>query len=104
MAARNMARPKAWLGALICLCLGLMLLAGCGAGTMARNSGFLAHNDQLKQDPNDSSVWYWAKEGVDWSKYDKLLLDRLRCASIWRNQTGCSTRWRPASWPRNSGP
>lgn len=56
----------------------LVLLAGCASTPRANPSGFLSDYNRLKQDPQDESIWYWEKPGVDWGKYRKFMLDHVR--------------------------
>ncbi len=58
------------------LLLLLMLLAGaCATHPMTKRSGFLQDYDRLKQDPQDPSVMYWERSGVDWKRYKRLMID-----------------------------
>lgn len=53
----------------------LVLTAGCATPPKQPASGFLGDYQRLKQDPQDMSMWWWAKPGVKWDKYQKLMLD-----------------------------
>jgi hypothetical protein len=58
---------------LIVMVLALMLGAGCA--TAPPGSGFLKDYSQLQTDPDDESLKWWEKEGVDWKRYKKLMID-----------------------------
>lgn len=61
-----------WLAPLLLV----MLLAGaCATHPMTKRSGFLQDYDRLKQDPQDPSVMFWERPGVDWKRYKRLMLD-----------------------------
>ncbi len=51
----------------------LMFLGGCA--TTPPGSGFLKDYSQLQTDPNDESLKWWEKKGVDWKRYKKLMID-----------------------------
>jgi len=51
----------------------LFLLTGCGAPQM-RPSGFLSDYDRLRPAQKEEHVLYWEKPGVDWKRYDKLII------------------------------
>ena len=51
----------------------LFLLAGCGAPRM-QSSGFLSDYDRLRPVQKEEHVLYWEKPGVDWKRYDKLII------------------------------
>ena len=51
----------------------LMLTGGCA--TAPPHSGFLKDYSVLKVDPEDESLLWWEKEGVDWKRYKKFMID-----------------------------
>ena len=54
----------------------VMLLAGaCATHPMTRRSGFLQDYNRLKQDPQDPSLMFWERKGVDWKRYRRLMID-----------------------------
>ena len=56
----------------------LVLGSGCtGTGTV-KPSGFLADYKRLRPDPEIEGVKWWAKPGVDWKKYTKILIDPVQ--------------------------
>ena len=58
---------------LIITVVGLMFVAGCA--TTPPGSGFLKDYSQLQTDPDDKSLKWWEKKGVDWKRYKKLIID-----------------------------
>jgi len=60
-------------GFVVIMILGLMLLSACA--TAPPHSGFLHDYSNLRLDPEDESMLWWAKEGVDWGRYKKLMID-----------------------------
>lgn len=63
--------------AFVCLvCLGLLvaLMAGCAA-TRAPASGFLGDYSNFQPDPQDKSMLFYEKPGVDWARYTRLMID-----------------------------
>lgn len=53
--------------------IALVFAAGCA--TAPPGSGFLEDYSKLQTDPNDQSLKWWEKPGVDWTRYDKLMVD-----------------------------
>jgi len=51
----------------------LMFTGGCAS--TPPGSGFLKDYSQLQADPNDESLKWWEKKGVDWKRYKKLMID-----------------------------
>lgn len=51
----------------------LIFAAGCA--TAPPGSGFLKDYSQLQTDPEDESLKWWEKDGVDWQRYKKLMID-----------------------------
>lgn len=57
--------------------LGMMLLSGC-ATTNTTQSGFLGdYYKNLAPGPKDGAKMRWVKPGVDFAKYDKVMLDSV---------------------------
>lgn len=50
-----------------------ILLSGCA--TTPPQSGFLKDYSILKQDPDDKSLLWWEKEGINRHQYKKLMID-----------------------------
>jgi len=50
-----------------------MFAVGCA--TTPPNSGFLKDYSVLKVDPEDNSLLWWEKEGIDWKRYEKSIID-----------------------------
>lgn len=62
---------------LACL-LALAWLAGaCGGGAPQVTTGFLSHPERLKADAQEPGIWWWEAPGIDWKRYDKVMLDRV---------------------------
>lgn len=61
----------------IILALGLcsLLDAGCASNKPPKLSGFLKDYSGLKPLPDDPSMLYWERRGVNWKKYTKLTID-----------------------------
>jgi len=65
--------------------IGTLLLMGCAtAGNAPQDAsstakpGFLAgYYDKLEPGPKDGAKLRWLKPGVDWAKYDKIMLDSV---------------------------
>ena len=55
-----------------CILIGIML-SGCA--TTPPQSGFLKDYSILKQDPQDESLLWWEKKGINWQRYKKLIID-----------------------------
>lgn len=53
--------------------LALMFVVGCA--TTPPGSGFLKDYSVLQPDPEDESLLWWEKEGVDWNRYKKFMID-----------------------------
>jgi len=51
----------------------LMFVVGCA--TAPPGSGFLKDYSVLQPDPEDESLLWWEKEGVDWKRYKKFMID-----------------------------
>lgn len=60
-------------GALFVMAVVLMFAAGCAKAPPG--SGFLKDYSALKMDPDDESLKWWEKPGVDWKRYKKLVVD-----------------------------
>ncbi len=66
------------------LIVGLLLVVGCATGNGAITDmgtapqGFLgAYAAKLEPGPKDGAKMRWLKPGVDWAKYDKVMLDSV---------------------------
>jgi hypothetical protein len=59
--------------ALVVLTVAFLFAAGCAA--TPPGSGFLKDYSKLQTDPDDESLRWWEKEGVDWKRYKKLMID-----------------------------
>jgi hypothetical protein len=53
--------------------IALMFAAGCA--TAPPGSGFLKDYSKLQTDPDDESLKWWEKKGVDWKRYKRLMID-----------------------------
>ena len=62
-------------GCLAALLLVMLLAGACATQPMTRRSGFLQDYDRLKQDRQDPSVMFWERAGVDWKRYQRLMID-----------------------------
>ncbi len=61
------------------MALCLALAAGCAStGPPVPPSGFLENYKALKPDPEVKGLYWWAKQGVDWKEYSKLLIDPVQ--------------------------
>lgn len=60
-------------GALVLMAIALIFAASCA--TAPPGSGFLKDYSKLQTDPDDESLKWWEKEGVDWKRYKKLMID-----------------------------
>jgi len=58
---------------LVVMVLAVMFAVGCA--TAPPHSGFLKDYSKFKQDPEDESLLWWEKEGVDWKRYNKFMID-----------------------------
>ncbi len=58
---------------LIVVVIALMFAAGCA--TAPPGSGFMKDYSRLQPDSEDESLKWWEKEGVDWKRYNKLMID-----------------------------
>ncbi len=47
-----------------------------------RASGFLGHYDALKPLPGKANTWRYVKPGVDWKRYDKVMIEPME---VWIN-------------------
>ena len=71
---KEMKKRSVGLGScLFAMIVALMFAAGCA--TAPPGSGFLKDYSQLQTDPDDESLRWWEKKGVDWKRYKKLMLD-----------------------------
>ena len=48
---------------------------GCASNKPPKLSGFLGDYSGLKPLPDDPSMLYWERSGVNWKKYTKLMID-----------------------------
>ena len=53
----------------------VMFMFAAGCATAPPGSGFLKDYSKLQTDPEDESLKWWEKEGVDWKHYKKLMID-----------------------------
>jgi hypothetical protein len=60
---------------LVAMIVAFIFVAGCA--TAPPGSGFLKDYSLLQRDPDDESLLWWEKEGVDWKRYKKLMIDRV---------------------------
>ena len=69
-------KPKSTI--LIALLAGLCLavIGGCAKQEM-QQAGFLEDYSKLKKDPDGLSDYFYIKDNVDWSAYDKLLINQI---------------------------
>jgi hypothetical protein len=59
--------------ALVVMAIAFMFATGCA--TVPPGSGFLKDYSELQTDPDDESLSWWEKEGVDWKRYKRLMID-----------------------------
>jgi hypothetical protein len=59
--------------ALVVMAVAFMFATGCA--TAPPGSGFLKDYSELQTDPDDESLRWWEKEGVDWKRYKRLMID-----------------------------
>jgi len=57
------------------LIVAFLLLFAAGCATSPPESGFLKDYSKLQTDPDDESLRWWEKQGVDWKRYKKLMID-----------------------------
>jgi len=66
-------RRMVLVNAVILMAVAVVFIAGCAAAPPG--SGFLKDYSKLKTDPDDESLKWWEKPGVDWKRYHKLMID-----------------------------
>ena len=63
---------------MMALVIGLALMISAGCATGPKYSGFLGDYDKnMKQGPEGGAKYRWLKPGVDFSKYNRLMIDSV---------------------------
>jgi hypothetical protein len=62
-------------GLMVILMVVGVLLFAAGCATTPPGSGFLEDYSKLQADPDDESLMWWEKAGVDWGRYNQLMID-----------------------------
>lgn len=57
------------------LIMGLIFIVSAGCAGQAKQSGFLGDYPQFQKGPSGGADWVYLKPGVDFSKYNKVMLD-----------------------------
>lgn len=68
-------KPQKFIFTKVCLLASMSLILGLGCATAPPRSGFLRDYSQLQVDPEDESLLWYEKEGVDWKRYKKIMID-----------------------------